>query len=164
MTPTKYAPSGSTLREILVVLLTWIKGQFLIWLSITVLYFVGFAIARTPLWPVLAILCGVLTVIPHLGTLLGLLLVLAVSYIGSGGNTSVTLSALGVWLIVQLIEGLVIAPRVLGRKLGLSYWIVLLGGIAGAIIAGPIGILIATPVLAVAAVLWRHRPKYTVKY
>jgi predicted PurR-regulated permease PerM len=151
----------STLREILRVLALWIKGQFLIWLSVTGMYLAGFAIARTPLWALLAILCGLVNVIPHFGALLSLLLVLLFSFIGSDGETWVIAAALAVWLVVQLIEGFILGPRLLGRTLGLSPWLVLLGGIAGAIIAGPIGILIATPLLAVAGVIWRrtHRAK-----
>ena len=65
-------------------------------------------------------------------------------------------AALAVWAIVNVVEGFIISPRVLGRKLGLNPWIVFLGGIAGALLAGPIGILVATPLLAIAAVVWRR--------
>jgi predicted PurR-regulated permease PerM len=146
----------SALREILHVLAIWIKGRIAIWLSVTGLYLVGFAIARTPLWPLLAVLCGFVEAIPHFGAIAGLLLVLVFSVIGGNGETPVVLAALAVWVLVQIVEGFVIAPRVLGRKLGLSPWLVLLGGIAGALIAGPIGILVATPVMAAAAVIWRR--------
>lgn len=142
-------------RDVLSVLRLWVKGQLIIWITATGLYLAGFAIARTPLWPVLAILCGLASMIPHLGAIIGLLLVLAFSLFLSG-ETSVILAALGVWVLVQIVEGFVIGPRVLGRKLGLSPWLVLLGGIAGALIAGPIGFLVATPLLAIVAVIWRH--------
>ena len=147
---------SSAIREILSVLAVWIKGQFVIWLSVTALYLAGFAVARTPLWPVLAILCGLASVIPHLGGLLSLLLVLIFSLIGSNGETWVMVAALGVWTVVQLAEIFVIGPRLLGRKLGLNPWIVFLGGIAGALLGGPVGIIFATPILAVAAVIWRR--------
>jgi predicted PurR-regulated permease PerM len=155
----------SAFRESLGILALWIKGQFIIWLSVTGLYLAGFAIAHTPLWPVLAILCGLASVVPHIGALFAVVLVLAFSFIGSGGETWVMAAALGVWAVVQIIEGFVIGPRVLGRKLGLNPWFVLLAGIAGALIAGPIGILVATPVLAIGMMLWRRtRPHQAVKY
>lgn len=144
------------MREIVTVLAIWIKGRVLIWLSVTVLYLAGFAIAGTPLWLLLAILCGLVEAIPHFGMIVGLALVLAFSVIGGGGETPVVLSALAVWLLVQIAEIFVIAPRVLGRKLGLSPWLVLLGGIVGALVAGPIGVLVATPVMAVGVVIWRR--------
>ena len=146
-----------SIDDILHVLAVWIKGQFIIWLSVTALYLAGFAIARTPLWPVLAILCGLVSVIPHLGAMLGLLMVLAFSVIGSEGRASTIEAALGVWAIVWIVETFVIGPRVLGRKLGLNPWLVLLAGIAGSFIAGPIGIVVATPVLAIVLVIWRRR-------
>jgi predicted PurR-regulated permease PerM len=167
LTPTRR--QHSAIREIVAVLAVWIKGQFLIWLSVTGLYLIGFAIARTPLWPVLAILCGIAGAIPHLGALFSLLFVLFVSFFLSGGETSVMVEALAVWAAVNMIDSFVISPRLVGRKLGLNPWIVFLGGIAGALLAGPVGILIATPVLAIAAVIWRrtrrtHSSKQAVKY
>jgi predicted PurR-regulated permease PerM len=144
------------LREILTVLGIWIKGRIVIWLSVTALYLAGFAIAGTPLWPVLAVLCGFVEAIPHFGMIFGLLLVLLFSVLGGNGEMPVVLAALAVWLFVQVLEIFVIGPRVLGRKLGLNSWLVLLGGIAAALIAGPIGILVATPLMAAGAVIWRR--------
>ena len=153
------------MREIFGVLAIWIKGRIVIWLSTTSLYLVGFGIVRTPLWPVLAILCGLVEAIPHFGMIVGLTLVLAFSVIGGNAETQVVIAALAVWVLVQVMEIFVIAPRVLGRKLGLSPWLVLLGGILGALIAGPIGILVATPVMAVGVAIWRRvRRRRTIKY
>ena len=146
---------GSTFREILQVLWIWIKGRTIIWLSVTGLYLFGFGVAHAPLWALLAVLCGLLEAIPHFGAIFSLFLVLAFTAIGSVDNATV-LAGLAVWVIVQALENFVISPRVLGRKLGLSPLLVLLGGIAGAFIAGPIGILVATPAMAVLAVLWRR--------
>jgi predicted PurR-regulated permease PerM len=146
----------SAVREIFGVLWTWIKGQILIWLIDTVLYLVGFAIARAPLWPLLAILCGIGNAIPHFGPILGLLLVALFSFFGSGGDPWKIAAPLAVWVVVQLAEGFYIGPKLLGRKLGLSPWLVIFGGIAGGLLGGPIGMLIATPVLAVATVIWRR--------
>ena len=152
----RLAGRDSALREVLHVLAIWIKGRIVIWLSVTGLYLVGFAVARSPLWPLLAVLCGFVEALPHFGAILGLLLVLAFSVIGGNGETWVVLAALAVWVLVQALEIFVIGPRVLGRKLGLSPWLVLLGGIAGGLIAGPIGILVATPIMAAGAVIWRR--------
>ena len=146
----------SALREIVGVVWTWIKGQVLIWLSSTGLYLVGFAIARTPLWFLLGILCGVANAIPHIGPVFGLLFVLLFSFFGSEGDMNVMAGGLAVWVVVQLAEGFYIGPKLLGRKLGLNPWLVILGSIVGGLVAGPIGMLIATPVLAVVTVIWRR--------
>jgi predicted PurR-regulated permease PerM len=146
----------SAVREILHVLWVWIKGQILLWLTATVLYVIGFAIAQTPLWAALAVLCGIASAVPHFGGIIGLVLVLVFGFVGSSGDAMVLTKALAVWVLVQAIQGFVIEPRLLGRKLGLSSWIVLLGGIVGGFVAGPIGMLVATPVIAVAVVIWRR--------
>jgi len=58
--------------------------------------------------------------------------------------------------LVSLIEAFILGPRLMGRKLGLNPWLVLLAGIVGAVVGGPIGMLIATPLLAIALVIWRR--------
>jgi hypothetical protein len=65
----------------------------IICLWVTALYLAGFAIARAPLWPILAILCGVASVIPHLGALFSLIFVLLFSFVGSGAQYSQQLRA-----------------------------------------------------------------------
>ena len=159
----RFTDGDSAIREIGTVLAVWIKGRFVIWLSVTALYLVGFSMVQAPLWPLLAILCGLADAIPHVGSLLALLLVLIFTLPAFG--TWTVGAALCVWVLVQIVESFVIGPRVLGRKLGLNPWLVLLGGIAGGLVAGPIGILIATPLLAVGATLWRRRRRKTaIKY
>jgi len=96
MEPVLVRHRESATREIFSVLGLWIKGQFVIWLCVTGLYLVGFAIIQAPLWPVLAILCGLASAIPHIGGLLGLLLVLLFSFLGSGADLAAMGAAPGV--------------------------------------------------------------------
>lgn len=63
-----------------------------------------------------------------------------------------------VWVvIIQQLESNVFAPRVYGRSLELPSPVVLLGISVGAIIAGVVGMFLATPVIAVVAALLRNQ-------
>ena len=92
-----------------------------------------------------AILIAVLNYVPYLGSLLGVVLptLLALAQFGTFAMAIVTLVAL---TVAQVIVGAVIEPRMMGRAVNLSPFIVLLSlafwgalwGIAGAVLAIPL--------------------------
>ena len=56
---------------------------------------------------------------------------------------------------VQTLEGFYLTPCILGRNLGLSPVTVFLCVLAGGFLFGPLGMLLAAPIAAVAAIVWR---------
>jgi predicted PurR-regulated permease PerM len=59
-------------------------------------------------------------------------------------------------VLIQGLEGFVIAPQLLSKPLGLRPWPVFLALLAGSFFFGPIGFFLAVPILAVGAVFWRY--------
>jgi predicted PurR-regulated permease PerM len=53
-----------------------------------------------------------------------------------------------VWTIIQNIEAVIVVPRIMGESLNLHPVVVIVGVIAGANIAGILGVLLAAPVIA----------------
>ncbi len=116
---------------------------------------IGFAIVGVPMWGLMAMLCAVLALIPHLGGLIGIGLVLLVSGIGGMGFVGLGITA-GVWLAAQIIEAFWLAPRLIGRPLGLRPLAVFAAILLGSLLFGPIGFLLAVPVLAIGMVWLRY--------
>ncbi len=133
----------------------YVKAQVIIVCVVTVLYAIGFAIAHMPLWYVIAIVAGSCTVIPRIGSLIGLALAAIVSYFGDLSLTN-CLIVFATWVVVQGVEGFYLTPTLLGRPLGLRPLLVFFALILGSFFFGPIGFLLAVPVLAVAGVFWRY--------
>jgi predicted PurR-regulated permease PerM len=142
-------------RESARVLGIYVKAQVIIVCIVTVLYAVGFAIARMPFWYVVAVIAGACTVIPRIGALIGLGLAAIVSYFGDLSLTN-CLIVFATWVVVQGIEGFYLTPTLLGRPLGLRPLLVFVALLVGSFFFGPIGFLLAVPVLAVALVFWRY--------
>jgi putative heme transporter len=142
-------------RESFRVLGLYLRAQLLIALILAVLYAIGFGIARVPLWPVIAIIGGFSTLIPRVGSLIPLLLVVIVNLLGDRNLTHLAI-AFGAWVVIQGLEGFLITPRLLSKPLGLKPLPVFLALLAGSFLFGPVGLLIAVPVLAVAGVFWRY--------
>ncbi|MGH7193224.1 MAG: AI-2E family transporter [Candidatus Saccharimonadales bacterium] len=66
------------------------------------------------------------------------------------------LFVLGIGVLLQLLEGIVIGPRLMSRLTGVSPFVVLCGIIFGAAIDGATGAFVAVPLAAIAAVALRH--------
>ena len=138
----------------------WIVGQIKVAAIATLLYAVGFAIARVPWWPLIAIVCGALHLVPIVGGIIGLVVAIAVSYLGAP-HGYVWVGAFAVCLLVQAIDSIVLTPRILGRELQLHPLAVFVAAIAGGILFGPFGVIFAAPLLAIALILWRRRRNAT---
>jgi predicted PurR-regulated permease PerM len=90
-------------------------------------------------------------VIPYVGAWLGAIPAVLVALTISPGKA--VLTAL-LYLIIQQLEGNVLQPRIQGQALNMPSILIFLGVIAGAEIAGFLGILFAVPTLAVLKVLF----------
>jgi predicted PurR-regulated permease PerM len=65
-------------------------------------------------------------------------------------------AVMAVFIIGQLVEGLVLTPRLVGERIGLHPVAVIFAVMAGGQLYGFFGVLVALPVAAVAVVLMRH--------
>ncbi|HEY7302739.1 MAG TPA: AI-2E family transporter [Bryobacteraceae bacterium] len=153
--PPSLPPPNGPVRESFRVLWFYIRAQFLIVLILTGLYAVGFGIARVPLWPVIAIIGGASTVIPRIGGLIPIALAAIANLIGDRNLTHLAIAFVA-WVIIQALEGFFITPWFLSKPLGLRPLPVFLALLAGSFFFGPIGLLLAVPILAVAGVFWRY--------
>ncbi|MCD7034437.1 AI-2E family transporter [Metabacillus sp. GX 13764] len=124
----------------------YIVGQFIIACVDGVLMYIGFLIIGLDSALVLAIFATCLTVVPFLGPFLGILPALFVAF-----QTSpvMALKVLIVLIVVQQIEGNLISPNVMGKRLDVHPLTILLLLLVAGSLYGLIGILIAIPAYSV---------------
>ena len=147
--------SPNPFRESVFVLGRYIRAQFVIAAILAVLYAVGFAIARVPLWFPIAVIGGLSNFIPRVGSLVPLALA-AATIAWVDWNLVHFLIAFGSWIVIQALDGFLITPQLLSRPFGLKPWPVFIALIAGSLLFGPIGLFLAVPVLAIALVFYRY--------
>jgi predicted PurR-regulated permease PerM len=133
----------------------FVRARILIALIQTILFAIGFAFARVPLWPLIAIAGGLASFIPRIGVLVPLVLV-AIADLFGGVDLLHWTYAFGVWFVILLFDEFYLTPRLLSKPLGLRPLPVFLALIAGSFFFGPIGFILAVPVVAIAAVFWRY--------
>ena len=136
----------------------YIVGQLKIAALLSCLYSIGYAISGVPFWLFFGILCGLLNLIPIIGSLIGLGLT-ACAVLAKDGVIWNYAGVLITFVIVQGLEGFWLSPRILGKGVGLSPLYVFLAVLVGGAMFGPVGVLLAVPLLAVIGVLWRHAAK-----
>ncbi len=131
---------------------SFVRGQLLVGLVLTVLYSVGLGIVGLDLWFLLGVLSGFGNIIPYFGFITGITLSTIIA-VFSGGGFYLVVQVWAVFLIVQFLEGIVISPRIIGDKVGLSPLVIILAIVAGGQIFGFLGIILAVPVAAALRVL-----------
>jgi predicted PurR-regulated permease PerM len=139
-------------KESVRVLGIYARAQVVIIGVVTLMYAAGFALAHMPFWYLVAPLAGLCYAIPHIGSLIGLAIAAVAGFFGDA-NLLIVFAA---WVVVQGVEGFYLTPRLLGRPLGLRPLLVFVTLIGGSFFFGPIGFLLAVPILAVGSVFWRY--------
>ena len=142
-------------REIDEVLAGFIRGQAVVCLFLGVFYAVGLTLVGLELGLVIGIFAGVVSFIPYLGAITGLVLSLlpAITQFGSD-YWSIGLVFL-VFVLGQFIEGNFLSPRVIGDRTKLHPVWIIFALLAGGALLGFVGVLVAVPIAATTGVLIR---------
>jgi predicted PurR-regulated permease PerM len=145
-------PVVEKLIQIDMVLSGFIRGQLTICLILACLYSLGFIIIGIDLAIFLGIVSGFLFIIPYFGTIIGLVGGSLMALVKYGDLTHVfyVLAWIG---CVQLLEGYVLTPRIVGKAIGLHPVVYILVLLAAGNLFGFVGLLVAIPATAVLKVL-----------
>ena len=135
-------------REIDAALSHFLRGQLTVMAIIAVLYGTAYSILGVRLALPIGIISGTLSFIPYLGSAFALSSGLLMSLLG-GFHPGQLVGVVIAYAIVQTLEGFVIAPRVMGKSVGLPDMWVLIALFVGGEIFGFLGVLLAVPAAAV---------------
>lgn len=113
---------------------------------IGMLVFVAYSISRIPYAPMAGILAGVLSFIPYIGPLSAC--IIAALFVAVQ-NPLLALWSIVLFQLIQIIEGNVIYPRVVGRSVGLPTLFTLAAALIGGNLFGLLGMVFFTPIFAV---------------
>jgi predicted PurR-regulated permease PerM len=140
-------------REFVNIVVAFFRGQIIIAFLQGLLFAFGFSLVGLRYGFVIGLLLGFLNVIPYLGSIIGLGVALPLAFFQDGGGWQKLLFVLLVFVVVQLIEGYVLTPRIMGERTGLHplaiivavfFWGQALGGILGMIFAIPLTAFLAS--------------------
>ena len=147
-------------REIYGIWSDFFRGQIVLAVVVSVIFTVVGLIIGLPFALAMAVFAGLMEFIPSLGH--GIWLVSAVLLTLFQGSTwlpipnlVMALIVVGLHIFYQQVDLNYLIPRIIGRRVHLHPLVVILGIVAGAVLAGVLGIVLAAPTIASARVLGR---------
>ena len=154
--PRRIEPTVSKLaRESDAVIGAFLRGQFIVMAALGIIYSVGLAIIGLDFSLLIGLVAGLVSFVPYLGPIIGILVASIVAILQFHSLASV-IPVLIVFGIGQMISDLALTPALVGDRIGLHPVAVLFAVLAGGHLFGFFGVLLALPVAAVIAVLLRH--------
>src|SRR3989344_2654518 len=130
----------------------WFRGQIVLSLFIGVITFIALSIIGLPNALPLALIAGILEVIPTLGPILAAVPAVIIALTISPGMAIVVV---GLYIVIQMLENNILVPKIMQRAVGLNPVIVIIGVVIGANLLGVAGALLSIPFIALLAVLYR---------
>lgn len=139
----------------------FLRGQMAVMVSLGIIYTVGLWLVGLDLALLIGLIAGLVSFVPYLGVITGLLLsvIAALAQYGDGMHV---LMVLAVFTVGPMLESFVLIPKLVGNKIGMHPVGVIFALMAGGALFGFLGVLLALPFSAVGMVLLRYgHERYT---
>ncbi len=137
----------------------WFVGQLCSMFSIGIVTYIGLKLLGVPMAVTLAMLAGLMNFVPNFGPLIAAAPAVVLAFAPHGDQTELRPALAGwvivMYIIVQLLEGWVITPFFQQRAVELPPALIIISQVVFALFFGPIGLILATPILAATIVLVR---------
>jgi predicted PurR-regulated permease PerM len=133
----------------------YIVGQLTTMSFLAAITALGLYLLHVPYWLAFGVFTGLSSIIPFFGSLLSTLVPAAFVLIGPGGGTRAML-VIGLGVIVHIIEGNVVSPLVMSRKVELPPILTIMAVLIIGRLLGPLGLVTAVPTLAALMVVVRR--------
>ena len=143
------------LRDLADALRAYIVGQLLTMSVLAFLTAVGLYLLNVPYWLTFGVFAGLVAVVPFFGTLFSTTLP-ALFVLGAPGGGTRALYVLLLGTIVHLIEGNLVSPLVMSRKIDMPPVLTITSVLVVGKLLGPLGLVVALPILVTVMVIVRR--------
>lgn len=140
------------------VLNAYLRGQVALCLVVGVGTGIALAVVGVRHALLLGILAGVLELVPTIGPVIAAIPAIAIALFQ--GSTHLTMErhwfallVVALYAIIQQVENSVLVPRIIGSSVNLHPVVVIFGALAGAAMAGLVGVFLAIPLIAVGRII-----------
>jgi len=142
-------------RDVDAAIAGFVRGQTAVCLILGSFYAVALTLSGLNFGLLIGLISGVITFIPYVGSMTGLILAVGVAVAQFWPNYSSILMVLGIFLIGQFLEGNLLAPKLVGESVGLHPVWLIFALLAFGYLFGFVGLLVAVPLAATIGVLVR---------
>ncbi len=142
-------------REIDAAIAGFVRGQTSICLILGAYYAAALALTGLSFGLLIGFVAGLLSFIPYVGSLTGLVVAVGVALAQFWPSWMVIVVILTIFVVGQLLEGYVLAPKLVGERIGLHPVWLMFALFAFGYLFGFVGLLVAVPLAAAVGVLVR---------
>lgn len=130
----------------------YLIGKLLLMGLLAVIYSIGLGISGVNNFILVSVIAALLTLIPYVGNVIGFTMAVAFGYLTSGDITVFIGIAL-TFTLTQFVESYVLQPYVVGEKVDVHPFFVIISVILGNMVWGIIGMILAIPILGIITVV-----------
>lgn len=141
----------NTLQAIENKLGSWMRGQLILSFLVGLITWVALSIAGIPFALPLALIAGLLEVIPTIGPIIAAIPAVVVAF---SINPTLGLVVIAIYIGIQLLENSILAPKIMQKAVGLNPVIVIIGVIVGGKLLGIPGALLSIPFISLIKVIF----------
>ncbi|WP_241680281.1 AI-2E family transporter [Metabacillus mangrovi] len=140
----------------------YIQGQLLVSLCIGVMLYIGFLIIGMDYALVLAAIASVTSVVPYLGPVIAITPAIIIAIVTS---PFMLIKLAFVWTVVQLLEGKLISPQIMGKSLRVHPVTIIFVLLTAGHLFGVIGVIVAVPAYAILrTIVFQFYKLYKIRY
>jgi len=152
---------GEFIDQVNLQLGNWIRGEFILMLIVGGMTFIGVALIGVPYALPLALLAGLMEVVPNIGPSISAIPAILLALIALGWPGAI--ATLILYIVIQQLENNLIVPRVMKKNVDVSGLTSILGILIGGTLFGVVGALLAIPVFIVLRTIFETWLKYAPK-
>lgn len=130
----------------------YLSGMAQMIVGLWIMYGIAFTIIGVKNAVFFAVLCGLLEIVPFVGNLVGngVTILMAVS---QGGGMNMVIGILIAYGIIQFVQSYLLEPLIVGAEVNINPLFTIVGLVAGELIWGIPGMIIAIPLMGVAKII-----------
>ena len=142
-------------KEVNRIISGYLRGQFLVCVALGTFYSCGLWLIDLHLGLLVGFLAGMISFIPYVGSISGFLMAM-ILVVTQYGTMAKIIEVIAVFGLGQFLEGNFLTPKLVGENIGLHPVWVMFALLAGGVLLGLLGMIIAVPVAACIGVLLRY--------
>jgi len=136
---------------------SYLAGRLFLMIILAILYYTGLAISGLENAILISLIAAALSLIPFVGNFIGYFIALAVALL-TDGDTGMLLGITITFMVAQFIDSYILQPIVLGDKLDVHPFFIILSVILGNEIWGIMGMVLSIPIFGIVTVICREVP------
>jgi predicted PurR-regulated permease PerM len=149
----------NVLQDVIHTYSSFVSGMVIVYFIVGCLNTVGLLALGIPHALLFGMLTAVMTIIPYIGIFISALIPITIAWL-TKDSIWYPLGVIAVFAFVQYLEANVIFPRVVGTKLKITTWAMLVGIISGGLLWGVSGMILFIPLLGIFKILLDYIPEW----